>query len=165
MARKKKEQYPIEGYPWDKENTPWGQEAEHYSQSSGEPFDKCRDFVILLYLKCGDPIPLAALLMTGEAPGPVVLKYLAGMMGAPNNDKFADLPFELIIKGRKGNKRKDRTLVWRDFAISKNVENAMSDNEKYEFAVSDIAEAFDLGNQLVRDAYDKRHTQPKPKGN
>ena len=38
MARKKKELILHEGHPWDKENSPWGQEADYYSQKTGEPF-------------------------------------------------------------------------------------------------------------------------------
>ena len=34
MARKKKELFSVEGHPWDKENTPWGQEADFLSRQS-----------------------------------------------------------------------------------------------------------------------------------
>ena len=70
MARKKKELILHEGHPWDKENSPWGQEADYYSQKTGEPFSKCRDIIITDYLQNGDPRPLAAIFMMGEPPGP-----------------------------------------------------------------------------------------------
>lgn len=163
MARKKKVLFPHEGHPWDKENTPWGQEADFYSQKTGEPFAKCRDIIITEYLHSGDPRPLAEIFMTGKAPGPGVLRYLAGMMGAPSHDKHLDLPFELILKGRKGKKPKNRELKWRDFLLNKNVEKEMIQGKKYEHAaVPDVAELSGLGQQTVRDAYDKYHPRKKP---
>ncbi len=165
MARKKKELFPIEGPPWDKKNTPWGQEADFYSQQSGDSFAKCRDFVILSYLQYGDPRPLVALFMTGKAPGPAVLRYVAGMMGHPTHNKLRNLPFEMFLKGRNGKKPKDRELVWRDFLLNKNVEKEMALDKKYEHAaVPDVAELSGLGKQTVRDAYDKYHPRRKPKG-
>jgi hypothetical protein len=158
MARKKKELFPIEGYPWDKESTPWGQEADFLSNQSSEPFELCRDFIILSYLEYGDSRPLAALIMIGEAPGPAVLRYMAGMMGAPSDVKHLDLPFELSLKGRNGRKPKDRELEWRNFLLSRNVEKEMASGKKYEHAaVPDIASLTGLGEQTVRDAYDKYH--------
>ncbi len=165
MARKKKELFPVQGHPWDKESTPWGQEADFLSRRSGNPFAICRDFIILIYLSYGDAKPLAALFMTGEAPGPAVLRYVAGMMGAPTYNKHLDLPFEMFLKGRNGRKWKDRELVWRDFLLNKKVEKEMAGGKKYEHAaVPDIAALSGLGEQTVRDAYDKYHPRRKPKG-
>ena len=165
MARKKKEQFPIEGHPWDKESTVWGHEADWRSKEEGDSFEKWRDIVIADYLHDGDLRPLAALLMTGKAPGPAVLRYVAGMMGHPTHNKLRDLPFEMIIKGRNGRKKKDRELWWRDFLLNKNVEKEMSRGKKYEHAaVPDVAALSGLGEQTVRDAYDKYHPRRKPKG-
>ena len=165
MAKKKKELISVKGPPWDKESTPWGQEADFLSRQSGNPFAICRDFVILNYLDYGDPRPLAALFMTGEAPGPAVLRYVAGMMGAPTHNKLLDLPFEMILKGRNGRKPKNRELKWRDFLLNKHVEKEMARGNKYEHAaVPDIAELSGLGEQTVRDAYDKYHSRRKSKG-
>ena len=165
MASKKKELILHEGHPWDKENSPWGQEADYYSQKTGEPFSKCRDIIITEYLNNGDPRPLAEILKMGEAPGPGVLRFLAGMMGAPSHEKHLDLPFEVILKGRKGRKPKDRELKWRTFLLNKNVENKISQGKKYEFvAIPEVAELSGLGEQTVRDAYDKYHPRKKPKG-
>lgn len=165
MARKKKEMYPVDGHPWDRDGTPWGHQASYFSQETGEPFEKCRDIVITDYLHNGDIRPLAALFVTGEAPGPAVLTYIAGMMGAPLGEKLKDLPFELRIKGRNGNKPKDRELLWRDFSISRDVENEMASGKKYALAaVPDVAAKWEVGEQTVRDAYDKYHPR-KPKGN
>ena len=165
MARKKKKLLPIEGPPWDKKNTPWGQEAAFLSDQSDEPFAIWRDFIILSYLQYGDPRPLVALFMTGKAPGPAVLRYVAGMMGHPTHNKLRDLPFEMFLKGRNGRKPKDRELVWRDFLLNKNVEKEMALDKKYEHAaVPDVAELSGLGKQTVRDAYDKYHPRRKPKG-
>lgn len=163
MARKKKEDFAVEGDQWDKESTPWGQEADYYSQQTGEPFAKCRDVIILSYLCCGDARPLVALFATGEAPGPGVLRYVAGMMGAPTHSKHRELPFRMYLKGRNGNKRKDGELRWRDFLLSKNVENEIAGGKKYEHAaIPDVAELSGLGKQTVRDAYDKFHPKKKP---
>ena len=78
MGRKKKEQFPVEGDPWDKENAPWDQEAKYYSQQTGEPFAKCRDMIIMDYLHNGDPRPLAAIFVMGKAPGQVCLDIWQG---------------------------------------------------------------------------------------
>jgi hypothetical protein len=166
MARKKKELFPIEGHPWDKQGTPWGQEADYYSRKTGDPFERCRDFVILLYLYDGDPRPLTALLSTGEPPGPAVLRYVAAMLAAPSHDQRPKVPFELIVKGRNGRKPKDRELKWRDVLVSKLVEDEMALGKKYEHAAApDVAASLGLGVQTVRDAYDKFHPRKNRKGN
>ena len=163
MARKKKEQFPIEGHPWDKESTVWGHEADWRSKEEGDSFEKWRDIVIADYLHNGDLRPLAALLVTGKAPGPGVLRYLAGMMGAPSSNKLLNLPFEMIIKGRKGRKKKDRELKWRDFLLNKQVEKRIKTDEFYDPAILDVAALTGLGEQIVRDAYDKHHPKKEAK--
>ena len=88
MARKPKELHPIEGDPWDKESTVWGHEADWRSKEKGGSFEIWRDIVIIDYLQAGDLRPLIAPLVTGNAPGPAVLRYVAGMMGAPSHENI-----------------------------------------------------------------------------
>ncbi len=165
MARKKKELHKIEGDPWSLADTPWGQEAHHFSRESGEPFEKCRDLVILQYLSDGDTRPLLALIRTGQAPGPGVLRYVAAMMGEVRHNKLENLPFRLEVKGNDGNKPRDGELRWRDYLLNKNVECEMEEGGKYEHhAIPNIASLSGLGKQTVRDAYDKFHPRKKHKG-
>jgi len=169
VARKKNEdRFPIDGQLWDIESTPWGQEAEYRREQSAEaePFSYWRDHVILSYLDWGDVRPLVAFIMTGEAPGPAVLRYIAAMLGEPTHDSHLDLPFKLTIKGRDGAKARDRELEWRDFLLSKNVEKEMVEGKKYEHAaVPDIAALSGLDKSTVRKAYDKHHPKNKSKNN
>ena len=164
MVGKKKESYAIEGRAWDIENTPWGNQAEYLTRQGGRSFADMRDAVILLYLKEGDKRPLVDLLRGGVAPGAGVLRYLAGMVGETLHDKHLDLPFELLIKGRNDNKKKDGTLQWRDHWLNDHVEKQMAQGSKYEFATNDVAESFNVSHQTVRDAYDKYHPKDT-KGN
>lgn len=158
MARKKRELHSLDCPPWDKTGTPWGQEAETYRQGSNEPYEKCRDFVIMNYLHNGDVRPLADLLQTGSAPGPAVLRYIAAMLEAPSSEHHLGLPFNLLIKGKDGNRARERDIVWRDKLLSDHVEKKMGDKTGlYDAATLEVATEYNLSVDTVRKAYDKRN--------
>ncbi len=136
---------------------------------TGETIEYCRDFVVLRYLLDGDTRPLAALLASGRAPGPAVLRYLSAML-QPADGTEDKVPFRLNVKDRLQRKgaRHDPEIMWRDFLLSKNVEREMNERGKYEWhAIPNVASMLPNAKkayQTVRDAYDKRHpkkTKPR----
>jgi hypothetical protein len=157
MAGKKRILHDLDCGPWDPAGTPWGQEATSYCQESREPFDECRDIVILDYLQNGDTRPLVDLLRTGKAPGPAVLRFMAAMFGEPTHKLHESLSFELLIKGKNGNRVRQRDYVWRDKLLSDSVEKIMNgDRGVYESAIMTVAKKYDLSVDTVRNAYDER---------
>src|SRR5215471_19324877 len=141
--------------------TPWGIETEHYARESGLPFNVCRDFVILRWLQKGDATPLALLFALGHAPGPAVLKHVAGMLNPdlqqPNG---LQTTFRLDVKratGAKGRRDSPENDV-RDLLLYQNVKRLMSDGLSYEAAVANLCETlgWDLSRApTVRRAYDR----------
>lgn len=166
MKKQKKHEYVVQGAPWHPLDTSWGSEAAYYHRMSGEPIECTRDFVILRYLFDGDTRPLAALLVSGHAPGPAVLRHLSKML-QPADGTEDKIPFRLDVKDRLGRKgrRRDPEIPWRNFLISKNVEREIAEGEKYEFdAILNVASMMPNAHkayQTVRDAYDERHRKKR----
>jgi hypothetical protein len=167
-----KKTYKIPGHSWHPTDTPWGSETDFYHRTTDETFEKCRDFVILRYLKAGDTRPLAALMALGRAPGPEVLKHLADMLH-PAEGSEDEFPISLVRyrRNRKAGPYRNPENSWRDFLLSEQVKMKMAEGAKYEFgAISKVAEMLPnplKAEQTVRDAYDLRNPRgrSKPKGN
>ena len=167
-----KEGYEITGHPWHPKDTPWGSEADYYHRKMDGTFEYWRDAVILLYLKAGDTRPLAALMMSGRAPGPAVLRYLAEML-QPTEGSEAANPISLVRKRRNGKAGPypNPENKWRDTLLADHMEMLIAKGAKYEFeAVLEVAKMLPNGlkaAQTVRDAYDRRNPKgrSKPKGN
>ena len=70
----KKHKYEVQGDLFHPTDTAWGSEADYFHRMTGETIEYCRDFVVLRYLLDGDTGQLAALLASGRAPGPAVLR-------------------------------------------------------------------------------------------
>ena len=165
----KKHKYEVQGDLFHPTDTAWGSEADYFHRMTGETIEYCRDFVVLRYLLDGDTRPLAALLASGRAPGPAVLRYLSAML-QPADGTEDKVPFRLNVKDRLQQKgaRHDPEIMWRDFLLSKNVEREMNEGGKYEWhAIPNVASMLpnaEKAYQTVRDAYDKRHpkkTKPR----
>ena len=124
----KKHKYEVQGDLFHPTDTAWGSEADYFHRMTGETIEYCRDFVILRYLFAGDTRPLAALLASGCAPGPAVLRHLSAML-QPADGTEDKVPFRLNIKDRLQRKgpRSDPEIAWRNFLISKNVEREMDE--------------------------------------
>ena len=133
----------------------------------GKTIEYCQDHVILRYLLDGNTRPLAALLASGRAPSPGVLRYLSAML-QPADGTEDKVPYRLNVKDRlqRKGRRRDPEKLWRNFLLSKNVERVMEEGGKYEWhAIPEVASMLpnaDKAYQTVRDAYDERHPK-KPK--
>lgn len=157
MARKKRNLHDLDCAPWDRNGTPWGEEADYYAKESGQDFEVCRDFVILMYLQYGDERALVDLLRTGKAPSPAVLRYMAALMGAPSSELHTDLPAKISVSGDNGHHKRERDLVWRDRLLNDLVEGELKKlRANYEVEIDKVAADYGFGKQTVRDAYDKR---------
>jgi hypothetical protein len=162
MTATSKKDHQIQGDPWDSLDTGWGSEADYFHRMTGESVEYCKDCVILRYLMAGDTRPLAALMMSGRAPGPAVLKHVSAML-QPADGTENEVPFRLNVKSRLKQKgrRRDPEKSWRDLLISKNVERILEEGGKYEWhAIPEVAAMLPnagKAHQTVRDAYDERH--------
>ncbi len=166
----KKHKYEVQGDLWHPTDTAWGSEADYFHRMTGKTVEYCQDFVILRYLFAGDTRPLAALLASGCAPGPAVLRHLSAML-QPADGTEDKVPFRLNVQDRlqRRGPRHDPEITWRNFLLSKNVEREMDEEGKYEWhAIPNVASMLpnaEKAYQTVRDAYDKRHPKKPSLGN
>ena len=80
------------------------------------------------------------------------------MLEAPSSEHHLGLPFNLLIKGKDGNRARERDIVWRDKLLSDSVENKMGDKTGlYDAATLEVATEYNLSVDTVRKAYDKRN--------
>jgi hypothetical protein len=166
MANKKKPDTPeegwkVEGNPWDLESTPWGTETDYVHRETGEPLNKCRDYVILRYLMEGDTRPLAALFSIGRAPGPAVLDYLAAMLH-PAEGTEEEIKYALKSKRRSGKSGPlpNPETKWINLLTSLNVLKQTDEDNVYKnTAFYDVAAMLPSGSkayETVKAEYNKR---------
>jgi hypothetical protein len=146
-------------------DNPFDSRAEWKARTEGWPIERGRDYVILEGLRMGDPDPLAHFLLYGHIPGVNTRRFLARMLhpiSAPESE--AVVPFALVPKSRRPGKRPRKLeRIERDRLLQENVARAIAElgRGSYEAVVKTVAEKTAIGEQTVRDAYDRTRT-PRP---
>ena len=127
--------------------TPWGTEMRFWMQRHGLSEEMASTVVMWRWLQKGDVRAVAALMESGRAPPPVVLKELAKMLWAGIGAEAAVYP--LKVKGKPQN---CATEVL-DFRLADNVVQRIASGMSKNEAVSEVASIGNIGEEKVRRAY------------
>ena len=144
-------------------DNPFDTRAEWIAREKGWPIARGRDYVIIEGLRIGDTAPLAYFLLLGHAPAVNTRRFLARLLSplsAPGSEDV--IPFMLVPKSRRSGKRARKLeRIERDRLLAKNVEQNISNlgRGSYDTVIKTIAEKTAIGEQTVRDAYDRVSTR------
>jgi hypothetical protein len=140
--------------------TPWDDIVAELEGELSLSIDEARDRVIWSYLKVGDTGPLICFLLRGYVPAFWVRHGIARMM-LPDDvlSESPKLPIRLVAVARRRGPKTNIDKALRDRQLAKRVSDYITQHGKgsYDAAITDVAKDMNMGEQTVRNAYDKRH--------